>query len=424
MTEITTKTSVERRKDGSPTSAEWRFENLGRIVTLENGRAFKPKEWTDLGMPIIRIQNLNDAGKPFNHCDFPIENKYIVRRGDLLLAWSGTPGTSFGVHIWRGATAALNQHIFKVKIVDRRVEKEFLAYVVNQGLSYLVNRAHGGAGLKHVTKSVVEGMKVPIPFPEEQRRIVRILAAADTAVRKSDEAIAGTERLKRVLMQELMTKGIGHEEFKNTAIGRIPKDWEMLKLKKIMAGPPQNGIYKSGELFGTGTKIVRMTELFRSERLKTSDLARVTLADREADRYSLAPGDLLFARRSLKVEGAGKCSVVSVTDERVVFESSIIRVGLNRNVASPQFYLSYLNHVGRRQIRKMVRSVAVSGITGTDLKEVSVPRPPLPEQERIVEILSTVERKLELQKEKRRKLERVKKGLMNELLTGRIRVKV
>jgi type I restriction enzyme S subunit len=98
---------------------------VGDICKLVNGRAFKPEDWSTEGAPIIRIQNLNDNQKPFNYWSGPLDRQILVKPRDLLLAWSGTPGTSFGAHIWSGPPGILNQHIFRVDLDERCVSKEW-----------------------------------------------------------------------------------------------------------------------------------------------------------------------------------------------------------------------------------------------------------------------------------------------------------
>src|SRR5579862_2979642 len=91
----------------------WTTATIGSVCNLENGRAFKPSDWTTNGLPIVRIQNLNNPLAPFNHFDGGVDDRYRLNGGELLFAWSGTPGTSFGAHIWNRGEAVLNQHIFR-----------------------------------------------------------------------------------------------------------------------------------------------------------------------------------------------------------------------------------------------------------------------------------------------------------------------
>jgi type I restriction enzyme S subunit len=103
----------------------WQIKKFGEIASYINGKAFKTYEWSRKGLPIIRIQNLNRKISEYNYCNFPVEDKYHVDKGDLLFAWSGTPETSFGAHIWKGEKAVLNQHIFRIVLNEKFVDKKY-----------------------------------------------------------------------------------------------------------------------------------------------------------------------------------------------------------------------------------------------------------------------------------------------------------
>ncbi|MBK0401220.1 restriction endonuclease subunit S [Limibaculum sp. M0105] len=164
----------------------WASAEIGSLCDLVNGKAFKPSDWTENGLPIVRIQNLNNPDAPFNHYDGDVQEKFLIGEGELLFAWSGTPGTSFGAHVWRGGDAVLNQHIFKVEFDEKNLEKDFFRLAINQRLDELIGKAHGGVGLRHVTKGVFEQTEIAIPPLPEQRRIVDKLdrlSARSTAAR-------------------------------------------------------------------------------------------------------------------------------------------------------------------------------------------------------------------------------------------------
>jgi len=149
---------------------EWETVTVGNALRLINGRAFKPTEWQTTGLPIVRIQNLNNPEAPFNYYgDLP--EKFLIKDGDLLFAWSGTPGTSFGAHIWRGGEAWLNQHIFKVLFDETEFDKRFLQLAINQNLDEYIRAAHGAAGLAHITKGRFEESELPKPDIDEQVEI-------------------------------------------------------------------------------------------------------------------------------------------------------------------------------------------------------------------------------------------------------------
>lgn len=167
----------------------WVESQIGELCTLINGKAFKPSDWTEHGLPIIRIQNLNKPEARFNYYDGDVEERFIVEDGELLFAWSGTPGTSFGAHIWRGGRAVLNQHIFRVRFDEGNLDKRFFRHAINQRLEELIRIAHGGVGLRHVTKGKFEATSVAIPPLAEQRRIVEKIEALTARSRRARAAL-------------------------------------------------------------------------------------------------------------------------------------------------------------------------------------------------------------------------------------------
>jgi len=171
----------------------------------------------------IRIQNLNDPNAEFNFFDGEIDDIYKIKNGDLLFSWSA----SIGIYIWKHGDAVLNQHIFKV-VPKANINKLFLYYDLLLAIEQLKGRVHGST-MKHFQKNELKTTFIPIPPLEEQQKIAEILSTIDEAIQKTDDIIAKTERLKEGLIQELLTKGIGHNDYVETEIGKFPKDWEVKK---------------------------------------------------------------------------------------------------------------------------------------------------------------------------------------------------
>lgn len=167
---------------------------------------------------------------------------------------------------------------------------------------------------------------------------------------------------------------------------------------ELFAEPTRNGLTRPKAVRGDGVKMVNMGELFAYPRLRNAQMDRVPLSQSEAERFLLKEGDLLFARQSLVLEGAGKCSIFLGDDEAVTFESHITRVRLDPMKADPCFYFYYLqSHHGRTAICSIVEQGAgASGIRGSDLESLDVLWRPLPEQRTIAHILGTLDDKIEL----------------------------
>ncbi|HHX2522203.1 TPA: restriction endonuclease subunit S [Neisseria subflava] len=188
----------------------WKKTTLGEIATYVNGRAFKPIEWSKTGIPIVRIQNLNNPNAEYNYYDGNIEEKYHIRNGDLLFAWSA----SLGAYIWKGKYAFLNQHIFKV-LPKENIDKTFIYYLLDKVTNELYAKAHG-SGMVHVTKGKFEATSVNIPPFETQQAIVNKIESL------FDEIDEGIGRLKTAAQQIQQYR---QSLLKNAFNGELTKEW-------------------------------------------------------------------------------------------------------------------------------------------------------------------------------------------------------
>ena len=165
--------------------------------------------------------------------------------------------------------------------------------------------------------------------------------------------------------------------------------WPEVDFESLFATPSRNGVYKSKDHHGSGVPIVNMGELFAFNRIGNQPMSLIRMSDAEMDKSGLMDGDLLFGRRSLVEEGAGKCSMVYKPAGPLTFESSIIRVRLNRAIADPEFFFNYFRSpIGRSRIRAIVGGAAVKGIRGSDLKLIKVHVPPIDEQIAIRQVVA------------------------------------
>ncbi len=145
----------------------WSEIKVGELAQYINGKAFQPSDWEQSGLPIVRIQNLNDVNCKYNYTSITHEKKYRITCGDLLFAWAA----SLGVYIWNGNDAWLNQHIFKVEPYPF-IEKHFLYYLFKYLISEFYTRSHG-SGMVHITKKEFETTIALLPPLSEQQRIVK-----------------------------------------------------------------------------------------------------------------------------------------------------------------------------------------------------------------------------------------------------------
>lgn len=171
---------------------------LGDVADYINGYAFKPGEWSEDGIPIIRIQNLNGSSE-FNYYSGDTSNRWFVEDGDLLFAWSGNRGTSFGPFVWTRGRGLLNQHIFRV-IPKPGIERAFL-FVALLGLTKEVEKkAHGSAGLVHITKSALTKLPIWIPSVDTQRQIAEQFDIVRVTREAIQDRLCATAGLKKAVI--------------------------------------------------------------------------------------------------------------------------------------------------------------------------------------------------------------------------------
>lgn len=195
----------------------------------------------------------------------------------------------------------------------------------------------------------------------------------------------------------------------------IKLPWPKENFASLLAEPVRNGIYKPKEFHGRGCKIVNMGELFAHSRMFDVPMKRVELTPKERERFLLKSGDLLFARRSLTAEGAGKCSIILEVNEPTTFESSIIRARPDPAKANPLYlYYFFSSQLGYQALDSIRRQVAVAGITGTDLASLPIPTPPEGIQTKIADTLSLFDKKIELNRQMNETLEQQAQAIFRD----------
>ena len=175
---------------------------MGDIATYINGYAFKPTDWTESGLPIIRIQNLNDVNAKYNYFDGKIDSKYLVTTGDVLVSWA----THLEAYIWDGDSAWLNQHIFKALFDKMPINKLYFVYATEDALRQAFKNAHGfKPTMEHIKRRDFENAIVKLPDMEIQNQFADFVARTN----KSKAAVQKSLDETQVLFDSLMQKYFG-----------------------------------------------------------------------------------------------------------------------------------------------------------------------------------------------------------------------
>lgn len=163
--------AIPSELDGRVNLEQWQESTLGELCELGGGHGFRPTDWSDTGMPIIRIQNVRGS-KDFNYFAGDPQPEWVVEPGELLFAWAGVPGVSFGPGIWEGPRAVLNQHIYRVTPRDG-VLRDWLYEVLLYLTPLIERRAHGfKSSLLHIRKQEFTSQRILVPPAAQQEHIV------------------------------------------------------------------------------------------------------------------------------------------------------------------------------------------------------------------------------------------------------------
>lgn len=350
----------------------WINAPIGDLCELINGRAFKPTEWKDSGLPIIRIQNLNNANATFNYFDGEVLDKHKVKTGNLLFAWSGTPGTSFGAHVWKGSNAVLNQHIFKIDFSESLISKNFFHYAINQKLDELVGNAQGGVGLRHVTKGTFEKTALAFPPLAEQKEIAtlldNLLAQVDTLKTRLD---AIPNILKR-FRQSVLAAAVSGK------LTEIEKNWEIVKLKDVATSRLGKMLDKQKNQ-GEPRLYLRNVNV-RWNDFDLSDVFEMRMSDEEAKELIVKKGDILIC------EGGepGHCAIWKDDNEDYVYQKALHNVRVGERLIPEWLCLVIKDSADSNKLDEYFTGTTIKHFTGKALKEFSFPFPPIEEQTEIV----------------------------------------
>lgn len=394
----------------------WRTTEIKDVCQLINGKAFKPSEWSNAGLPIIRIQNLNNEDSSFNYCNFPVEEKYYVDDGELLFAWSGTPGTSFGAHIWNGGRAVLNQHIFRVLIDKQEINKKFFMYLLNRNVWQYIQKAHGTAGLAHITKGKFETSEIHLPTKEIQDDIVSIL---ETQFTRLDAAIKSLKLIKAKL--GVYRKALLKAVFKG---GHIKTRFKNVKIKDVSLSVTY-GTSNKAKNFGE-IPVIRMGNLQKGEidytKLKYFD----TIKDMED--LVLEEGDILFNRTN-SAELVGKTSIFRENRnfKYIIFASYLIRIKVDKKKIIPAYLNYWMNSPEANIIKSQImnQQVGQANINGTKLKNIEFPfLENLNEQEKLIDEiesrLTVIDKLEEVINASITKAENLRKSILESAFAGKM----
>lgn len=367
-----------------------------------------------------------------------VEGLPLLKDGDLIIAdasedYSGS-GSSVILNNVNDKKIVSGLHTLALRTIDNNILSNFKTYltsikfVKNQIIAYVT-----GISVYGLSKNNLKKIRIILPTLPEQQKIASILSNVDSLISQTQKEIEQTQILKKGLMQKLLTKGIGHTKFKKIDFlprhisYEIPMEWKTTIMEKILIGNPQNGINIKLENYGIGVPIFEIDSLYNSEfTINQSNLRLAPIEDEiELKKYVLKENDFVINRVSKVKEGVGKMLLVLKPIKNLIYEGNMIRIKINEELMIPTF-LEWLSKTDLylRYIQSTCKTTSLTSIDQGIIAKIPILIPSKKEQIQIVQILENVDSQIQKQQEYKSKLEKLKKGLMQKLLTGQIRVKI
>jgi len=428
------KLEVEYKLKDNKLTEGWKRGSLYKVCKVQGGFAFKSEEFLKDGIPLIKISNINGESVKLEKNNSYVSNNrlkfyksFIIKEGDILIALSGATVGKIG-RIKSIKLSLLNQRVGRFIEYPDFISKKYLFYILLKGemLKYVINNAASSAQ-PNISPSFIENFQILFPSSlTEQSKIAEILETVDEAIDKTDAIVEKYKRIKQGLMQDLLTRGIDGNgqirtekthKFKDSPLGRIPEEWGTMELGVV------------GNIISGSTPSTNKAEFWNGSIvwITPDDLSKLE------NKY------VYTSSRKISKKGLQRCSAKMIPKNSIVISSrapigylAISKINMATNqgcksiVLKNLFDVEFIYYCLHLYITKMIMlgsGTTFSEISKTELNKLKIAIPKFKEeQQRIALILSQIDDTIEKEQKYKEKLERIKQGLMEDLLTGKVRV--
>ena len=396
--------------------AGWQVKPLEKIASTRTG---KMNPLVDDKIKYIGLEHIDNGAITINGymwSDATASLNSLFKKDDILF---GKLRPYLRKCIQIGFDGCCSGELLVLKANCESANQNYLKCVLQSDPIYtFCDELSAGTKMPRVSWGDLKEFEVVLPPLTEQRKIAAILSSADRSIAATEKLIAKLADLKKALMQQLLTKGIGHTEFKPSPLGPIPNSWEVRKLHEIAT--INDGAHQTPTYTEKGKPFLRVTDI-QSQNIDFASIKYIP----ENEHYELTrrckpeKGDILLSKN-------GTIGIVKVVTWDWDF-SIFVSLALIKIMKKDCVHLWYLSKMLespsiRQQIKERAKQGTVTNLHLEEIREFDILIPPIEEQLKIADILNGVDRKLAAAKVKLAKAKDLKQGLMNDLLTGKVRV--
>ena len=412
---------------------EWEVVKLETVCDVRDGTHDSPKYQKD-GIPFITSKHLTDNGVDFSEVNYISIDEHInfskrslVENDDILFGMIGTIGKPLIVN-YDFEFSIKNVALLKFRDNTKLNNSYTLNLLKSTIIDKQFNKLANGGVQSFIALGMIRSLKIPLPPLKEQEKIADILSTADAKIDAVEGQIQKAETLKKGLLQKLLSEGIGHSEFKDSELGKIPESWEVVKLEKLLENKSiishldgnHGGLYpKQNEFVESGTPYLS-ANMIKGNNIDFS-LAKFLTEERASKfRKGVAKDkDVLFAHNAT----VGPVTLLKTNLDYVILSTTLTYYRCDLEKLNNYYLMNYMKSVYFiNQYEKFMKQSTRNQIPITQQRQLYFIIPPLKEQKQIAEILSTADEKLEVLRAKKEKYETLKKGLLQKLLSGEIKV--
>ena len=364
-----------------------------------------------------------------------------LKRGDVVFAASGeTHGEIGKAAVYCGREDAFAGADTVIFTPTTRLDPMFLGYAANtKDAERFKSRFGQGSSVIHISVQHLRDLPIFLPALPEQRRIAEILDTLDEVIRHTEQVIAKLQQMKQGLLHDLLTRGIDDngelrdpvrhpEQFKDSPLGRIPKKWRWGALGSVLESAvdgPFGSSLKTNHYVREGVRIVRLQNIGSG---LFHDTDRAFISEQYAGslaRHQVVPGDLLVASLGDQNHPIARACLYPHDFNVGIVKADCFRLRPLQSAAEAGFLMMALNCPATRiDIPRLSQGVTRDRINLGNLKRVCVPLPSINEQRNSLRLLGAAESRLHKELSGAERYRLLKRGLMDDLLTGRVRVKV
>jgi type I restriction enzyme S subunit len=389
---------------------DWEVKSLSKDIQIMSGfpfqSAFFSLDSSKIGL--IRIRNLVGQ-KVDTFYEGEYSSDFLVKKGDFLIGMDG----DFTIVKWQSGQAFLNQRICKIYLKnDKHFDLDYLYYILSVELERIHNKT-GATTVKHLSVKDIREIRRHFPPLPEQQKIASILTTVDEVIEKTESQISKLQDLKKGMVQELWTQGIGHTQYKDSPVGKIPASWKAFSLGVLckftqgvqipysdMVRRHKNGYIRYLYIrdFMDDKSLYFVKNIYGNKIVKITDLVMANTGH--------TAGKVFW----------GKDGVLSNNAFRISMDTSRINYRFLYHFLCSDFY--------KKEIGKLFNTAGQPHVGHGNIARLQVGLPHLKEQILIAKIIDSIDTNIQTKQQKLQQTKNLKKSLMQDLLTGKVRVEV